>query len=173
MSENSFYLKKFPDILSGILIEQKKIEINEGGMIMKRLMMILCVVPAFFVMSCASALKVTDIDSWLTKKAAGANSSVNISGIWKDSLNESDSFMSWGQGELIQKGNDVTGNISTYVIKGIVSGKTAYLVLYNGLAVDYTTKLELKSGNELYGNYYSSRDVEQTAPTPMVFKKVK
>jgi hypothetical protein len=59
------------------------------------------------------------------------------------------------------------------VIKGIVSGKTVYFVMYNKTSVDYTVKLELRNGKELYGNYYSSRDTGQTAPTPMVFKKVK
>lgn len=140
---------------------------------MKKLMLILLVVPVFFIMSCASAMKATDIDSWLSGKAAGQAASVNVTGTWKDSLNESDSFMSWGQGEWLQTGNNVTGNISTYVIKGIVSGKTVYLVLYNGEAVDYTAKLELRNNDELYGNYYKSRDIQQTAPTPMVFKKVK
>ncbi len=140
---------------------------------MKKLMLILFIVPVFFIMSCASALKETDIDSWLAAKAGGTPAAVNISGTWKDSLNETDSFMSWGQGELLQKGNNVTGNISTYVIKGIVSGNTVYLVLYNGAAVDYTAKFELRNGKELYGNYYKSRDTGQTAPTPMVLKKVK
>ena len=140
---------------------------------MKKLMLILFVVPAFFIMSCAVALKETDIDSWLATKAGGAPAAVNITGTWKDSLNETDSFMSWGKGELTQKGNNVTGNINTYVIKGIVSGNTVYLVMYNKTAVDYTIKLELKNNNELYGNYYSSRDTNQTGPTPMAFKKVK
>jgi predicted PurR-regulated permease PerM len=140
---------------------------------MKKLTLILFVVPVFFIMSCASALQVTDIDSWLTTKAAGTNAAINITGTWKDALNETDSFMSWGQGELTQTGNTITGNISTYVIKGIVSGKTVYLVLYNGTRVDYTAKFELKNNNELYGDYYSSRDTNQTAPTPMSFKKVK
>jgi hypothetical protein len=145
----------------------------KGELIMKKLMLILFVVPVFFIMSCATALKETDIDSWLTTKAGGTPAAVNISGTWKDALNETDSFMSWGQGELTQTGNNLTGNISTYVIKGIVSGNTVYFVMYNKTAVDYTVKLELRNNNELYGNYYSSRDTKQTGPTPMVFKKVK
>ncbi len=140
---------------------------------MKKLMLILFIVPAFFIMSCASALQVTDIDSWLTTKAAGTNAAVNITGNWTDALNETDSFMSWGKAELTQTGNTVSGNISSYVVKGIVSGKTVYLVLYNGAKVDYTAKFELKNNNELYGDYYSSRDPGQTKPTPMSFKKVK
>ncbi|HEY9161201.1 MAG TPA: hypothetical protein VIS94_08955 [Desulfomonilia bacterium] len=140
---------------------------------MKKLMLIMFVVPAFFIISCASTLQVTDIDSWLTTKAAGVNATANITGTWKDALNETDSFMSWGQGEWTQTGNIITGNISSYVIKGIMSGKTVYIVLYNGAKVDYTAKLELKNNNELYGNYYSSRDPGQTKPTPMSFKKVK
>jgi hypothetical protein len=140
---------------------------------MKKLMLILFVVPVFFIMSCASTLQITDIDSWLTTKAAGTNAAVNISGTWKDALNDTDSFMSWGEGEWSQTGNTITGNISSYVIKGIVSGKTVYIVLYNGNRVDYTAKLELKNNNELYGDYFISRDPGQTKPTPMSFKKVK
>lgn len=140
---------------------------------MKKLMLILLIVPVFFIMSCASALKMTDVDSWLATKATGQAAAVNITGTWTDALNDSNSFMSWGQGELTQKGNNVSGNISSYVIKGIVTGKTVYLVLSTGGAVDYTAKLELKSSGELYGNYFKSRDINQTAPTPMSFKKVK
>jgi hypothetical protein len=140
---------------------------------MKKLMLILFVVPVFFIMSCASALKMTDVDSWLTTKAGGQAAAVYITGTWTDALNTSNSYMSWGQGELIQKGNSITGNISSYVIKGIVAGNTVYLVLSSAGIVDYTAKFELRNNNELYGYYYSSRDPGQTKPNPMSFKKVK
>lgn len=140
---------------------------------MKKLMLILMIVPVFFIMSCAGALQVTEVDSWLGTKAAGQAAAVNVTGKWADALNETDSFMSWGQAEFTQKGSSVSGNISSYVIKGIVAGKTVYLVLLNGNVVNYTAKLEMRSSNELYGDYYKARDINQTAPTPMSFKKVK
>jgi hypothetical protein len=145
----------------------------KGELIMKKLTLILFVVPAFFIISCASTLKVNDIDSWLTTKAGGQAAAVYITGTWKDAMNDNNLFMSWGQGKFIQQGNSITGNISYYAIKGIVAGKTVYLVLTTAGAIDYTAKLELRNNNELYGNYYSSRDTNQTAPTPMVFKKIK
>ena len=139
---------------------------------MKKMMLAFLIVPALFLLACSSALQVTEIDSWLSAKAGGAKASVNITGKWQDSMNDSNSFLSWGQGELIQKGDKVTGNIGTYVISGIVSGNSVYLVLYDKMAVQYTAKFELRDNKELYGSYYSARDRDQTGPTPMAFKKL-
>jgi len=143
---------------------------------MKKLMLAIMIVSSLLFISCATTPDLTkeaDNVSWLDSKAGGPDASVNITGTWTDSLNGSDSFMSWGQGELTQDGNNVSGNISTYVIKGIVSGKTIYLILYNGNKADYTARLEQKSDNEIYGNYYKAHDKNQTSPTPMAFKKIK
>jgi hypothetical protein len=141
---------------------------------MKKLMLAVLIVSSLLFISCASTpAKVTQNVSWLDSKAGGPDASMNITGTWTDALNSSDSFMSWGQGELTQEGNNVTGNISTYVIKGIVTGKTIYLVLYNGNKVDYTARLEPKGDNEIYGNYYKAYDKDQTKPIPMSFRKIK
>jgi len=139
---------------------------------MKKMMFAFLVVPALSIFACSSALQITEIDPWLSAKGGAAKASVNITGKWKDAMNESDSFLSWGQGELVQKGDAVTGNIGTYEVKGKVSGSTVYLVLYDKMAVQYTAKFELKDNKELYGSYYSARDRDQTGPTPMAFKKL-
>ena len=65
---------------------------------MKKMMLAFLIVPALFIFACSSALQVTEIDSWLSAKGGGAKASVNITGKWQDSMNESDSFLSLGQG---------------------------------------------------------------------------
>ncbi len=69
-------------------------------------------------------------------------------------------LFSWGDGYLHQEQNKISGVIGEFIVKGIVSGKTVYLVfLYNNIAY-YTARLEM-SRDLLTGNYFDAGDKEQ------------
>ena len=57
------------------------------------------------------------------------------------------------------------GAIGNYNIKGVVSGKTVYLVFLHAGKVYYTAHLELFQGS-LNGNYFKANDKEQTKGYP-------
>jgi hypothetical protein len=150
---------------------------------MRRLILLLLITAILFLLSCrtGSDLRVSEIDPWLNQMAGSIDPTVSISGKWQDSDYNYDETRfnpfgwgkGWGKGDFEQKGRDITGFLGDYVVKGVISGKEAYLVFTYGGSVYYTTRLELKNDFELIGNYYSSNDRQQSAPYPMALKRVK
>ena len=134
---------------------------------MKRIVVSMGVISCLFMLSCGSAMKLTEADSWLTSKTgSNPNPAVQISGSWQDSVDPN-----WGMFQFDQKGGNVTGTIADYKIKGVVNGNNVYLVLYYGETVDYTVMLEMNDKHELKGNYYASRDTDLLTPHPMALQK--
>ncbi len=133
-----------------------------------------------FLFGCSSALKVTEVDSWLLIKAGSANPSVNVSGSWKDLNNGQLAFnpwigvtsTGWGTGTLIQKDKNVDGNLDVYQLKGLVSGENFFFVLISSNAVYYMGNLKMLDNKKLFGNYYYPKDKELTDPYPMTLIKV-
>jgi len=124
-----------------------------------------------FVLSSTSRAAKQEEDPWpwLEKISGGESPEIDITGKWRDT--QGTGTFTWGEGNLRQEQNKVTGVIGDYNIIGIVSGKKVYLVfLYRG-KVYYTARLEL-SQNLLTGNYFDAKDKEQKKGYPTSFTKV-
>jgi hypothetical protein len=122
-----------------------------------------------FVISCAhGTLRQNEIDPWLDTIAGGKAPEIDITGKWHDA--EGSTFFGWGEGYLRQEGNKINGAIGNYNVKGIVSGKTAYLVFLSGGAVYYTARLEMFQ-DLLTGNYFKADDKEQKKGYPTSFAR--
>jgi len=115
-----------------------------------------------FVISCA--LKQKEIDPWLNTISGSKPPEIDITGRWRDA--QGGGFFTWGEGNLRQEGNKVSGVIGNYNITGIVSGKTVYLVFLYAGTVYYTARLEMFQ-DLLNGNYFKATDKEQTKGYPM------
>jgi hypothetical protein len=119
-----------------------------------------------FVISCA--LKQKEVDPWLNTVSGGKPAEIDITGRWRDT--KGTGFFTWGEGYLHQEQNKIRGVIGDYNIKGVVSGKIAYLVfLYRG-RVYYTARLEIFK-DSLTGNYFKANDKEQKRGYPTSFVK--
>jgi len=149
---------------------------------MKRFIPAVLLLSAYFILSCSSAMNmnIIEADAWLASKADTGSPAVNISGKWQDAEYDYSKSgpqywihqvrggsLGWGLGEFRQKGNDVTGALGDYVIKGVVNGEQVYLVMFYGGEVYYTVKLEVIGEKELFGCYYYPEDKKQSAPYPM------
>ena len=120
-----------------------------------------------FVISCAPTLKQKEIDPWLDTISGGKPPEIDISGKW---IEAQSSWFGWGEGYLRQEQNKISGAIGNYIIKGVVSGKTVYLVFLSSGRVYYTARLEMFQ-NSLTGNYFKANDKEQTKGYPTSFMK--
>ena len=131
---------------------------------MKLFPSLLLILSLILVISCAPALKQNEIDPWLNARSGSQPPQLNITGKWHDALDTGP--LGWGEGDLQQQGNKVSGAIGNYNVQGIVSGKTVYLVFLYGGSVRYTARLEMSQGS-LTGNYFKGNDKEQTQGYPM------
>ncbi len=123
-----------------------------------------------FVISCArEVLRQNEIDPWLNTISGGKPSEINITGKWHDA--EGSTYFGWGEGYLRQEQNKITGAIGNYNIKGVVSGKTVYLVFLSGGNVHYTARLEM-SQDLLTGNYFKATDKEQKKGYPTSLARI-
>ncbi len=121
-----------------------------------------------FMISCAT-LSQDEINPWLDKVSGGKPADIDITGKWRDAQ-QSGFFSGWGEGNLRQEQNKIKGSIGDYDIKGVVSGKTVYLVFLYGGKVYYTARLELFQ-DSLTGNYFKASDSEQKRGYPTSFVK--
>ena len=131
---------------------------------MKLFSSLLLVFSLILVISCAATLKQNEIDPWLNARSGGQPAQINITGRWHDALDIG--AFGWGEGNLQQQGNQVSGTIGNYNVQGIVSGKTVYLVFLYRDSVYYTARLEMSQGL-LTGNYFKGNDKGQTQGYPM------
>jgi len=123
-----------------------------------------------FVISCTHAtLKQNEIDPWLNTISSGKTPEIDITGKWHDA--EGSTFFGWGEGYLRQEGNKISGAIGNYNIKGVVSGKTVYLVFLSGGAIYYPARLEMFQ-DLLTGNYFKANDKEQKKGYPTSFTRI-
>ncbi len=122
------------------------------------------------VISCTrEVLKPSEIDPWLNTISGDKPPEINITGKWHDA--EGSTYFGWGEGYLRQEGNKVSGAIGNYNIKGVVSGKTVYLVFLSGSSVYYTARLEMLQGL-LTGNYFKASDKNQTKGYPTSLARI-
>jgi len=136
---------------------------------MKLFSSLLLVFSLILVISCAATLKQNEIDPWLNARSGGQPPELNITGKWHDALDTGP--FGWGEGDLRQEGNKVSGTIGNYTVQGVVSGKIVYLVfLWHGAEVHYTARLEMSQGL-LTGKYFKASDKEQTNGSPLSFAR--
>ena len=113
------------------------------GMTQKRWILTLVLVLFFLLCSCGRNIDKAAND-WLKSQAGPAL--VDVSGEWNAGYAMGGG---WGGGEFYQYGNDITGTLGFYTVRGVVSGTTLYLNLISGDSVYYTAKLE-KKGEDVY-----------------------
>ena len=114
------------------------------------------------------AQKESEIDAWLNKISGGKSPETDITGRWHDT--QGSGMFTWGEGYLRQEQNKISGAIGNYNIKGLVSGKTVYLVFLYAGTVYYTARLEMFQGL-LTGNYFKAKDREQKWGYPTSFAR--
>jgi hypothetical protein len=119
-----------------------------------------------FVTSCA--LRQKEVDPWLKTISGDRPPEIDVSGRWIDT--QGSGFFTWGEGNLRQEQNKISGAIGDYNIKGVASGKIVYLVFLYGGRVYYTARLE-PFKDLLTGNYFKARDKEQKNGYPISFVK--
>lgn len=81
--------------------------------------------------------------AWMNGQTASA--SINVSGTWFS--------QEWGKASLKQTGRNVSGTIDTYEVKGVVSGKKAYLTTWDSGKCYYAIILTQPGKNVLTGSY--------------------
>lgn len=137
---------------------------------MKTSTAVFLVIALLTINACATgALTQNDINPWLKEIAGNTPPAVDITGRWRDA--KGNYFMGWGEGFLRQDQDKVSGIIGNYNVKGVVSGKTVYLVFISGGNVYYTARLEMLDKNTLIGNYFEADDKAQVNGYPTAFKK--
>lgn len=82
-------------------------------------------------------------DRWLSDQFEAAE--VNVSGNWVSS--------DWGHGTLRQNGRNVSGALGGYNVTGVVSGRTAYLLIADGDWYYYSAILEMPRAGVLTGRF--------------------
>jgi hypothetical protein len=108
-------------------------------------------------------IKQNEVDSWLNTILGDKPPELDITGKWHDE--QGSTFFGWGEGYLRQEGNEISGALGDYNIKGVVSGQIVYLVFLYKNTVYYTARLEMFQGS-LRGNYFKGNDKEQTKGYP-------
>lgn len=81
--------------------------------------------------------------AWMSGQTASA--AINVSGTWFS--------QEWGKATLKQTGRNVSGTIDTYEVKGVVSGKKAYLTTWDSGKCYYAIILSQPGKNVLTGSY--------------------
>lgn len=81
--------------------------------------------------------------AWMSGQTASAG--INVSGTWFS--------QEWGKASLKQTGRQVSGTIDTYEVKGVVSGKKAYLTTWDSGKCYYAIILSQSGKNVLTGSY--------------------
>jgi hypothetical protein len=115
----------------------------------------LIAISTLFILSCGGTM--TKGENWLASKTDKPE--VNVSGKW--------SSPEWGEASLQQEGNRITGMLGDYPVKGVVSGKVLYLMMYSGDRVHYFAELTVTDENTLNGLYsskYATIDESKKAP---------
>jgi hypothetical protein len=104
------------------------------------------VVLAVFAGSCSGGLPAVKGSDWLASKGTEPPG-MNISGNWNSP--------SWNLVTIKQEGAKISGDGDGWPIKGVVSGKRAYLVFFDVKVkkVYYTAELQRGEDNTLVGHY--------------------
>jgi hypothetical protein len=87
----------------------------------------------------------THARDWLDSHAVAAIPEINVEGYWTSS--------EWGESQLFQRGNQVTGSLGGYSVQGVVNKKVAYLVLPSVTYPRLTVVLWYDKAGLLVGNW--------------------
>ena len=115
----------------------------------------LIMISTLFILSCGGTM--TKGENWIASKTDKPE--VNVSGRW--------SSPEWGEASLQQEGNRITGVLGDYPVKGAISGKVLYLMMYSGDRVHYFAELRATEENTFTGLYsakYATIDESKNAP---------
>jgi len=82
-------------------------------------------------------------DRWLSDQFEAAE--VNVSGNWVSN--------DWGHGTLRQNGRNISGVLGGYNVTGILSGRSAYLLIADGEWYYYSAILEMPRAGVLTGRF--------------------
>ncbi len=94
-----------------------------------------------------------------------APAKMNIEGLWYSPQ--------WGIVLLNQEGSKLDGVFQDYyAVKGVVSGKTAYITLTDDDWTEYTAILKYKNGEELVGAYSSYVPLNEKHQHDLVLKRI-
>lgn len=94
-----------------------------------------------------------------------APSRMNIEGLWYSP--------EWGMVILNQEGSKLDGVFQDYyTVKGVVSGKTAYITLVDDDWVEYTAVLKYTDGQKLVGAYSSYVPFNEKYSQELVLKRI-
>lgn len=94
-----------------------------------------------------------------------ASSRMNIEGLWYSPQ--------WGIVLLNQEGSKLDGVFQDYyTVKGVVSGKTAYITLTDDDWVEYTAVLKYTDGQKLVGAYSSYVPFNEKYSHELVLKRI-
>lgn len=96
--------------------------------------------------ACSGGLRAVNGSDWLASKATEPPG-MNISGDWNS--------RSWGLVTIKQEGSKISGEGDGWPMKGVISGKRAYLVFFDKRVkkVYYTAQLQPGKENALVGHY--------------------
>jgi hypothetical protein len=83
-------------------------------------------------------------ENWLTSKTDKPE--MDVSGTWYSP--------EWGEAILKQEENRITGTIGDYPVKGVISGKGLYLMMYSGEIVHYFAELK-EVDKDMFTGLYS------------------
>jgi hypothetical protein len=87
----------------------------------------------------------THARDWLDSHAVAAIPEISIEGYWTSA--------EWGEGQLYQRGHNVTGSLGGYSVQGVVNRNTAYLVLPSVTYPRFTVVLWYDKTGLLVGNW--------------------
>lgn len=94
-----------------------------------------------------------------------AAAKINIEGLWYSPQ--------WGMVLLNQEGSKLDGVFQDYyAVKGVVSGKKAYITLTDDDWVEYTVVLNYKNSNELVGAYSSFVPFNEKHSHDLLLKRI-
>jgi len=107
----------------------------------------------------------TAAQAWLSGKAGTARG--NVSGVWSDATRDA-----WGEANLVQRGNKITGMLGSYKVDGVMNGSRVFLALKSD-NWDYYSVEALDKGSVLEGVYSRGVPVRLTKSKsdPFVFRR--
>jgi hypothetical protein len=82
---------------------------------------------------------------WLSAKAGSTKA--NASGKWTDATSDG-----WGDANLVQRGNRITGTLGNYEVDGVANGSQVFLALHSDRWYYYSVEA-VNSGSVMRGRY--------------------
>lgn len=105
-------------------------------------------------------------EGWLSAEVGTARG--NVSGKWTDATIDG-----WGDAELVQKGNKISGTLGNYEVNGVANGSKIFLALSSDKWYYYSVQAE-HSGSVLKGHYSKGFPVKPKADgNPFEFQRVR